>query len=211
MLAALVADGTYDLIDVGDDGTLRMTGNQITIEAWVRPEPLPGGGARIVDKITPGGSDGFLLDTHPGNSLRWICGETIQNVRDVVPAGRWTHFLTGQVIEGPGWRRETYDFLSLPLLVRPNSIIAMGSHDDRPDYDYNDGVTLQVYELANGAQASATLYSLIETAKACGLEPYRYLRFLFERLPYAQTRQDYAALLPQRLTPERLALAMTRV
>jgi len=29
-------DGTYDLIDVGDDGTLRMTGNQITLETWVR-------------------------------------------------------------------------------------------------------------------------------------------------------------------------------
>jgi transposase len=63
----------------------------------------------------------------------------------------------------------------------------------------------------NGAQASATLYSLIETAKACGLEPYRYLRFLFERIPCAQTSQDYEALLPQRLNPERLALAMPRV
>ncbi len=30
------ADGTYDFIDDGDDGTLRMTGNQITLEAWLR-------------------------------------------------------------------------------------------------------------------------------------------------------------------------------
>jgi transposase len=30
----------------------------------------------------------------------------------------------------------------------------------------------------NGSHAGATLYSLIETAKACGLEPCRYLRFL---------------------------------
>ncbi|MBI5192996.1 MAG: transposase [Nitrospirae bacterium] len=34
-----------------------------------------------------------------------------------------------------------------------------------------------------GAAASATIYSLIETAKANGLEPYRYLRYMFERLP----------------------------
>jgi len=34
-----------------------------------------------------------------------------------------------------------------------------------------------------GAKASAAIYSLIETAKANGLEPYAYLRVLFERLP----------------------------
>ena len=32
-----------------------------------------------------------------------------------------------------------------------------------------------------GAAASATLYNLIETAKANRLEPYRYLRGLFEK------------------------------
>jgi alpha-D-xyloside xylohydrolase len=77
-----------------------------------------------------------------------------------VPAGRWTHFLTGQVIEGGRWLREKHDFLSLPLLVRPNSIIAVGSQAERPDYDYGDGVTLQVYELADGAAVSATIPSL---------------------------------------------------
>ena len=53
-----------------------------------------------------------------------------------------------------------------------------------------------------GASASATIYSLIETAKANGLEPYRYLRFLFERLPVAQSDSDYKALLPQYADPE---------
>jgi alpha-D-xyloside xylohydrolase len=77
-----------------------------------------------------------------------------------VPAGRWTHFLTGKVIEGPGWQHETHDFMSVPLLVRPNSVIAVGNHNDRPDYDYGDGVILHVYELADGAQASAVVPSL---------------------------------------------------
>jgi transposase len=48
-----------------------------------------------------------------------------------------------------------------------------------------------------GAEASAAIYSLIETAKANSLEPYRYLRYLFERLPAADTEEDYRALLPQ--------------
>ena len=47
-----------------------------------------------------------------------------------------------------------------------------------------------------GAAASATLYSLIETAKANGLEPYWYLRELFEKLPHARTQADYLSLLP---------------
>ncbi len=43
----------------------------------------------------------------------------------------------------------------------------------------------------NGAHTSATLVSLMQIPKACGLEPFRYLRFLFEKLPFAQTFQDY--------------------
>ncbi|MCK5851282.1 MAG: IS66 family transposase [Kiritimatiellae bacterium] len=48
----------------------------------------------------------------------------------------------------------------------------------------------------NGAHASAALYSLIETAKANELEPYWYLRYLFDMLPTAKTDEDYKALLP---------------
>ena len=47
-----------------------------------------------------------------------------------------------------------------------------------------------------GAQASAALYSLIETAKLNGLEPYRYLRHVFTELPKAKTLDALDALLP---------------
>lgn len=57
-----------------------------------------------------------------------------------------------------------------------------------------------------GAAASATLYSLIETAKANGLKPYFYLRYLFERLPLAETEEDYRKLLPMNLSPEDIDL-----
>jgi len=63
----------------------------LTVEAWVKPERLGGGGARLVDKITPGGSDGFLLDTFPGNSLRFICGPTVLQQANALPAGQWSH------------------------------------------------------------------------------------------------------------------------
>jgi transposase len=47
-----------------------------------------------------------------------------------------------------------------------------------------------------GATASATLYSMVETAKINGLEPYKYLTELFEKLPTADTREALAKLLP---------------
>ena len=47
-----------------------------------------------------------------------------------------------------------------------------------------------------GARSSANLYSIIETAKANGLEPYAYLKLLFTHLPSAETMEDIDVLLP---------------
>ena len=47
-----------------------------------------------------------------------------------------------------------------------------------------------------GANASANLYSLIETAKANGIEPYAYLKMIFTALPKASSLEDIEALLP---------------
>jgi transposase len=60
---------------------------------------------------------------------------------------------------------------------------------------------------AEGARASACLYSLIETAKANKLEPYWYLRHLFERLPLASSEQDLRMLLPQNIDRKLIAVA----
>lgn len=51
-------------------------------------------------------------------------------------------------------------------------------------------------DTVHGAHASANVYSLIETAKLNGLEPYRYLCLVFEKLPEAQTLADIERLLP---------------
>lgn len=68
-----------------------------------------------------------------------------------VPAGEWTHYLTGETITGPRWMREEHGFSSVPLLVRPGTVLPVGAVDDRPDYDYADGVTLKIFGLADGA------------------------------------------------------------
>lgn len=43
-----------------------------------------------------------------------------------------------------------------------------------------------------GAQASANMYSLVETCKAIGIETFHYVVWLFTRLPLAATADDYA-------------------
>lgn len=77
-----------------------------------------------------------------------------------LPARRWTHFLTGEVADGGSWRRESYDFFSLPLWVRPNSIIPVGAENARPDYDFADNVTFHVFGLVEGTAVSVSVPTL---------------------------------------------------
>ena len=51
-------------------------------------------------------------------------------------------------------------------------------------------------DTVSGVEASANLYSLVQTARANGLEPYAYLKHVFEKLPEAKTADDFEALLP---------------
>lgn len=77
-----------------------------------------------------------------------------------VPAGKWTNLIDGKTIEGGKWVEEKHGYSSIPLLVRPNSLIAIGSNYQRPDYDYADNVTLHLFELEDGATAAATIHDL---------------------------------------------------
>jgi len=53
-----------------------------------------------------------------------------------------------------------------------------------------------------GAQTSAHLYSLIETAKANGLEPFDYLKTVFSQLPAADSVEAIEALLPWKVSAD---------
>ena len=58
-----------------------------------------------------------------------------------------------------------------------------------------------------GARASALIYSLVETAKANGMEPYLWLRNALRALPTATTVEHFEALLPWNLKAEHLITA----
>ncbi len=70
-----------------------------------------------------------------------------------LPKGKWVQLLTGEVIVGGEWKKETHDYFSLPLLVRPNSVLAVGACHDKPDYDFAEGVTFYLSEFEDGASA----------------------------------------------------------
>lgn len=82
------------------------------------------------------------------------------NVDFYAPEGEWTNILDEHTVKGGGWRKEVHDFMSLPLMAREGSIIAMGSCDTRPDYDYLDGIELHVYKLGEGKSATCRVYDL---------------------------------------------------
>ncbi len=74
--------------------------------------------------------------------------------------GKWTHLLTGEVREGGRWYNDRYDFLSLPLFVRAGTVLPVGAVEDRPDYDYLEGVTLRCFELAEGQEVVVSIPTL---------------------------------------------------
>lgn len=74
-----------------------------------------------------------------------------------LPEGIWTHFLNGKKYEGGRWYEEHCDYLSIPIFAKENSVIAVGSCEERPDYDYADNPVLQVYELQEGIETAAVI------------------------------------------------------
>ena len=57
-----------------------------------------------------------------------------------------------------------------------------------------------------GAHASAVVYSLVETARANGHEPYTWLKHVLERLPAAKTVEDIEALLPWNVDAQQVVM-----
>lgn len=74
-----------------------------------------------------------------------------------VPEGRWHRLFDGAPVEGGRWHRERHDFLGLPVLVRPGSLLALGDTDGRPDYDYAHKPTLLLTPLEDGGSAQVAI------------------------------------------------------
>lgn len=69
-----------------------------------------------------------------------------------LPRGTWTEYFSGKETEEYGWHSEAYDFFSLPLYVRQNTLLPIGQCDSCADYAYEENVLMQVYALKDTAE-----------------------------------------------------------
>lgn len=82
-----------------------------------------------------------------------------------IPEGTWTDFFTGESFNGATWVRRKYDYLHLPLMVKPNSMLVLGYTDDKPDYAYEKDVEVRIYALEDGKEISEDIYGMDHTLK----------------------------------------------
>lgn len=82
-----------------------------------------------------------------------------------IPEGTWTDFFTGESFDGATWVRRKYDYLHLPLMVKPNSMLVLGYTDDKPDYAYEKDVEVRIYALEDGKEISEDIYGMDHTLK----------------------------------------------
>ncbi len=70
-----------------------------------------------------------------------------------LPSGRWTHLLSGEVREGGRWYEDAYDYFSLPVYVRENTLFPVREGMEKPDYDYREDTCYRLYCLEDGRSA----------------------------------------------------------
>ncbi|WBM70928.1 alpha-xylosidase [Buttiauxella sp. WJP83] len=75
------------------------------------------------------------------------------DVQFYLPEGRWTHLLTNHEAQGSRWHKQQHDFLSLPVYVRDNTLLALGNNDQKPDYAWHEGTAFQLFNLDDGREA----------------------------------------------------------
>ncbi len=91
-----------------------------------------------------------------------------------LPKGKWTDILTGEVFEGGRYIHRTCNFLEMPILARPDSIITYGQFEQNVVYDYVQDANAVIYGLEDGKQAEAVIHDseaapvLTIRAERCG-------------------------------------------
>lgn len=77
------------------------------------------------------------------------------DVQFYLPEGRWTHLWHNDDVQGGRWHKQQHDFQSLPVYVRENTLLALGSNTQKPDYAWNDGTAFQLFNLGEGCTAAS--------------------------------------------------------
>lgn len=122
-----------------------------------------------------------------------------------LPEGSWVNYLTGETTKGGCWRKEHHGYLSIPLWVRENSIIATAPKLERASDNYTKKLEMKVFALTDRAQSvvyqdreevlSIELTRTEEKINGCVKGDYPVLRFKncsLEALKGASVEKDGA-------------------
>lgn len=77
-----------------------------------------------------------------------------------LPEGVWTNILTNKVYHGNCWYKETYDYMTLPLLARENSVIVTSLNCKSAHYDYLENNIICLYEIKDDHIINENVYGL---------------------------------------------------
>ncbi|WLI78169.1 alpha-xylosidase [Kosakonia sp. H02] len=77
----------------------------------------------------------------------------VGDVQFYLPEGRWTHLWHNDTLNGSRWHKQRHGFMSLPVYVRDNTLLALGNNEQRPDYAWHQNTAFQLFELDDGREA----------------------------------------------------------
>lgn len=195
----LTLNARAPIYEAGPDKALDLA-EEVTVEAWVQADKMGQGGGRILDKSLPGTSEGFMLDTYPGNSLRFLNlnGQLGYNAK--LPADKWTHvagvysvpqkimklYMNGKEVASTGG--------TFPAMSTPRTPLRLGT-DSAGDNRFTGRIQrAAVYNRALTAEEIATRAANIEAPAPTG----------------AVADWKFAANVPARITPVAGTLPMKR-
>jgi len=118
-------------VEVADDPALRLT-EAVTMDAWIAPDAIGPAGGRIIDKTKAGTSNGYMIDTFPGNSLRMIIDPLTLSYDARLRPGEWVHvagsydsatgeerlYINGRVVASADLAGSTYEVTQGYILQR---------------------------------------------------------------------------------------------
>lgn len=84
-----------------------------------------------------------------------------------LPAGKWTNIINNKLYDcsqSGKWIEEKYDYMSMPILAKNNSIIAIGNNNKKCDYEYLDNINYHIFEPSNNIETK--IYSITNTMSA---------------------------------------------
>ena len=71
----------------------------------------------------------------------------------------WTDIITGKQYEAGKWYKHTCNYMEMPILAKPNSIVAYGNFERDFEYDYLANTEFVIYQLAEGKTATCEIYN----------------------------------------------------